>query len=65
MSTNLTLLVLPTEALVLEGVPGWARVEFTPQEVRNAVEAGANLSKNNETVKADKGYGKSFIICFF
>lgn len=59
MSTNLTLLLLPTEALVVEGAPGWARVEFTPQEVRNAVEAGANLSKNNQTVKADMGFGKA------
>lgn len=58
MSTNLTLLLPPT-ALVVEGAPGWARVEFTPQEVRNAVEAGANLFKNNQTVKADRGFGKA------
>lgn len=59
MKTNLTLSLLPTENLVVERAPGWARVEFTPQEVRNAVEAGANLSKNNQTVKAIKSYGKA------
>lgn len=62
MSTNLTFLLLPTKALVVEGAPGRSRVEFTPQEVRNAVEAGANLAKNKQTVKADTGYGKAFNI---
>lgn len=51
MNTNLAILLLPNENLVVERAPGWARVEFTPQEVRNAVEAGANLSKNNQTTK--------------
>ena len=41
MSTNLTLPLLPTKALVVEEAPGWAKVEFTPQEVQSAVEAGA------------------------
>lgn len=59
MSTNLTILLLPTEALVVDRAPGWARVDFTPAEVRKAVEAGANLFKNNQTVKAATGLGKA------
>ena len=59
MSTNLTLLLLPTKALVVEEAPGLAKMEFNPQEVQNAVEAGANLFKNNQTVKADEGSGKA------
>ena len=59
MSTNLTFLLLPTKALVVEEAPGWAKVEFTPQEVHNAGGAGANLFKNHQTVKAHKGYGKA------
>ncbi len=59
MNTNLTILLLPTENLVVDRAPGWARVEFTPQEIRDAVEAGADLSKNNQTVKAMTGYGKA------
>ena len=58
MSTNFTFLLLPTETLVVEGALGWARVEFTPQEIRKAVEAGANMSKNNQIIKVDTGYGK-------
>lgn len=61
MSIDLTFLLLPTEALVVDGAPGWPRVKFTPQQVNNAVEAGANLFKNKQTVKADMGYGKGFI----
>lgn len=59
MNINLIILLLPSENLVVERAPYWARVEFTPQEVRNAVEAGANLSKNNQTVKAMTSYGKA------
>lgn len=43
------LLLLPTENIVVDGTPGWARVDFySHKQLRDAVEAGANLSKNNQ-----------------
>lgn len=36
----------------MEKAPSWAKVEFTPQEVYNVVEAGISLIKNNQIVKA-------------
>lgn len=48
---NLSYALLPTEVLVVNPVPGnqvQKRVEFSPAEVRQAVEAGAILAKEME-----------------
>lgn len=52
---ELTYNLMPTEALVVDSAPGWARVEFSVTEIRTAVEAGANLAANGKRVRAGKG----------
>ena len=49
---------LPIESLVLDAAPGWKRVEFTPAEVRAAVEAGANLARANQSVHSGSRHSK-------
>lgn len=36
---NITYVLLPTQALVVDPTPGYMRVEFSPEEIRQAVEA--------------------------
>lgn len=48
---ELTYHLLPTEALVVEPAPGWARIGVSAMEVRKAVEVGgANLAIKKEQV---------------
>lgn len=52
---ELTYDLMPTEALVVDPAPGWVRVEFSVEEIRTAVEAGANLAANGKKVSVGKG----------
>lgn len=52
---NLNYNLLPTEALVVDPAPGWARVEFSAEEIWKAVEAGAKLAVNGEQVDVGNG----------
>lgn len=51
---ELKYLLLPAESLVVDAAPGWKRVEFTPTQVRAAVEAGAKLAQAKQTVRAQE-----------
>lgn len=61
----ITYALLPTQVLVVDPAPpvpgsrGFKRVEFSPAEILQAVQAGALLAKKNEFVKSGEQGSKS------
>ena len=52
--SNIVYALLPTEVLVVNPASRprkWKRVEFSPAEIRQAVETGATLAKKNQSVQ--------------
>lgn len=48
---NMTYALLPTQVLVVDRTPRSKRVEFSPEEIRQALEAGAILARQGESVQ--------------